>query len=310
MQSMARDETMRARLAELVAAVDDGEVDGEARPSCSSRCSSSDCRRAAIRAYYGPGGEQAALVDAAEAAARPRCAPTAPAMSRPRCRRSPARRIDAVKIAAVAPGAFTLAIEADGVQASVRLDANGARLTSLAHMSDPRYYMACLDLRGRDCLVVGGGRVATEKVHGPARLRGARHRRRAARRRSSFAVCRCAIERREFQRADVDGRLARDRGDERPRGQRSGVACCSRANPRSATSPTTRSSAASSSRRSCAATRSSSVSRPAARRRRSRNAFAPTSRSLVGPEHAELARRLARAAAVGETRAADLRRSP
>ena len=26
--------------------------------------------------------------------------------------------------------------------------------------------MACLDLRGRDCLVVGGGRVATEKVQG------------------------------------------------------------------------------------------------------------------------------------------------
>ena len=33
-------------------------------------------------------------------------------------------------------------------------------------MSEPRYYMACLDLRGRDCLVVGGGKVATEKVHG------------------------------------------------------------------------------------------------------------------------------------------------
>ena len=29
-----------------------------------------------------------------------------------------------------------------------------------------RHYMACLDLRGRECLVVGGGRVATEKVHG------------------------------------------------------------------------------------------------------------------------------------------------
>lgn len=26
--------------------------------------------------------------------------------------------------------------------------------------------MACLDLRGRDCLVVGGGRIATEKVQG------------------------------------------------------------------------------------------------------------------------------------------------
>jgi precorrin-2 dehydrogenase / sirohydrochlorin ferrochelatase len=33
-------------------------------------------------------------------------------------------------------------------------------------VSEPRYYMACLDLRGRDCLVVGGGRVAAEKVRG------------------------------------------------------------------------------------------------------------------------------------------------
>ena len=33
-------------------------------------------------------------------------------------------------------------------------------------MSTTRYYMACIDLRGRNCLVVGGGRVATEKVRG------------------------------------------------------------------------------------------------------------------------------------------------
>jgi siroheme synthase-like protein len=33
-------------------------------------------------------------------------------------------------------------------------------------VTDTRYYMACLDLRGRDCLVVGGGRVAAEKVRG------------------------------------------------------------------------------------------------------------------------------------------------
>lgn len=33
-------------------------------------------------------------------------------------------------------------------------------------MSSPRYYMACLDLTGRSILVVGGGRVALEKVDG------------------------------------------------------------------------------------------------------------------------------------------------
>jgi precorrin-2 dehydrogenase/sirohydrochlorin ferrochelatase len=33
-------------------------------------------------------------------------------------------------------------------------------------MSDQRFYMACLDLRSRSCLVVGGGTVATEKING------------------------------------------------------------------------------------------------------------------------------------------------
>ena len=33
-------------------------------------------------------------------------------------------------------------------------------------MSDKRYYMACLDLEGRACLVVGGGRIGVEKAKG------------------------------------------------------------------------------------------------------------------------------------------------
>jgi siroheme synthase-like protein len=73
-------------------------------------------------------------------------------------------------------------------------------------VSETRYFMACLDLRGRDCLVVGGGRVATEKVHGlldcEARVTVvAPHIDDQLRR---LPVC---IERREFERADVDGRL-------------------------------------------------------------------------------------------------------
>src|SRR3990172_1477050 len=33
-------------------------------------------------------------------------------------------------------------------------------------MADKHYYMACLDLEGRSCLVVGGGPVALEKASG------------------------------------------------------------------------------------------------------------------------------------------------
>jgi hypothetical protein len=128
-QSLARDETMRSRLAELVAAVDEGDVGGETAELLESVLELG-LQTGRIRAYYGPGGEQAALA-------------TLRKLPRGRVRAESAREvstalatlagstIDNVKIAAVAPGAFTLSIEAGGVQASVRLDGNGARLSSL-----------------------------------------------------------------------------------------------------------------------------------------------------------------------------------
>ena len=73
-------------------------------------------------------------------------------------------------------------------------------------MSDPRYYMACLDLRGRDCLVVGGGRVATEKVHGlldcEAKVTVV-----APQVDDDLRRLPVRIERREFRRSDVVGRF-------------------------------------------------------------------------------------------------------
>ncbi len=128
--SLARDEPMRSRFAELVAAVDDGEVSGDPAELLESVLELG-LQTGRIRAYYGPGGEQAALA-------------TLRKLPRGRVRSDSARdvstalavlvgsTIDSVKIAAVAPGAFTLSIEAGGVQAAVRLDGNGARLTSLA----------------------------------------------------------------------------------------------------------------------------------------------------------------------------------
>src|SRR5205823_6134567 len=71
---------------------------------------------------------------------------------------------------------------------------------------DVRYYMACLDLRGRDCLVVGGGRVATEKVHGlldcDARVTAV-----APQIEDELRRLPVRVERRAFSRSDVVGRF-------------------------------------------------------------------------------------------------------
>jgi precorrin-2 dehydrogenase/sirohydrochlorin ferrochelatase len=74
-------------------------------------------------------------------------------------------------------------------------------------MSAPvRHYMACLDLRGRDCLVVGGGRVATEKVHGlldcEAKVTVV-----APRIDDGLRRLPVQIDRRPFRRSDVVGRF-------------------------------------------------------------------------------------------------------
>ena len=117
------------RYAPLVAAVDAGEVEGDDEQLLESVLELG-LQTGRIRAYYGPGGEQAALS-------------TLRKLPRGRERSESARDVTAalqtlsgstlgaVRIAAVAPGAFTLSIEADGLEASIRLDGNGARLTSL-----------------------------------------------------------------------------------------------------------------------------------------------------------------------------------
>jgi hypothetical protein len=129
-QSMARDDSMRLKLAELVAAVGEGDIDGDSVELLESVLELG-LQAGRIRAYYGPAGEQAALS-------------TLRRLPRGQVRSESAREVSAalealagstiesLKIAAVAPGAFTLSIEAGGVQASVRLDGNGARLVSLA----------------------------------------------------------------------------------------------------------------------------------------------------------------------------------
>lgn len=73
-------------------------------------------------------------------------------------------------------------------------------------MTEPRYYMACLDLRGRDCLVVGGGRVAAEKARGLLDC-GAVVTVVAPRFEAELLAIDVQRVRRRFEPADVDGRF-------------------------------------------------------------------------------------------------------
>jgi hypothetical protein len=126
----AREDDNRLRLAELVSAVEDGTVDGEAEELLESVLELG-LQAGRIRAYYGPGGEQAALTTLRRLPRGRVRAESAQDVSQA-LQAFAGRQLDAVKIAAVAPGAFTVSIEADGVEALVRLDRNGARLASVA----------------------------------------------------------------------------------------------------------------------------------------------------------------------------------
>jgi hypothetical protein len=120
-QTMVRDDELRGRVVDLVAAVDEGRVEGAAAELLESVLELG-LQSGRIRAYYGPGGEQAALA-------------TLRRLPRGKVRTTSAQdvsaalaalageRLDALRIAAVAPGAFTISIEAGGVAASIRLDA-------------------------------------------------------------------------------------------------------------------------------------------------------------------------------------------
>jgi hypothetical protein len=127
-QAHARGE-QQARYGELAAAVDAGAVEGDDELLLESVLELA-LQSGRVRALYGPGGEQAVVA-------------TLRKLPRGRVRTKSAydvsaavaalagRTLDAVRLQAVAPGSFMLSIEADGMQASIRLDANGARLASV-----------------------------------------------------------------------------------------------------------------------------------------------------------------------------------
>jgi|SRR5581483_1694650 len=128
-RALASDEGYRERLAALVGAASVGEVDDEDAETLEELLELG-LQSGRIRALYGPGGEQAALSvyrrlpRGAALVASAREVSTA-------LRALEGRELGSIELKAVGPGAFTLSLAAGELELSLRLDRQGARLSSV-----------------------------------------------------------------------------------------------------------------------------------------------------------------------------------
>ena len=127
--SLVQDEERRGKLADLAAALADGEVAGEDAQALEEVLELA-LQTGRVRALYGPEGETAALAlyrrlprgrELSEAAREVSAALAA----------LEGRRIEQVTVAAGGPAAHVVTVRAEGLELSIRLDRQGARLTTV-----------------------------------------------------------------------------------------------------------------------------------------------------------------------------------
>ncbi|MGH2727384.1 MAG: hypothetical protein ACRDKS_10490, partial [Actinomycetota bacterium] len=127
--AMVQDENRRAQLADLIAAVDDGEVSDDEADALTELLELG-LQTGRLRAVYGPGGEQAALKVFRRLPRGKALGDSAREVSEALASLT-GKKLEKVHIQATAPGAFLITIGAEGLELSVRLDRQGARLTSV-----------------------------------------------------------------------------------------------------------------------------------------------------------------------------------
>jgi hypothetical protein len=127
--AMARDDEYRGRLAGLVAAVGEGEVDGGDAETLTELLELG-LQSGRLRALYGPGGEQAALKAYRRLPRGAALAESAREVSEALATLQ-GKTIESIGLQAVGPGSFSVSVAADGVELSLRLDRQGARLASV-----------------------------------------------------------------------------------------------------------------------------------------------------------------------------------
>jgi len=126
--SLVQDVERRGRLADLVAAVQDGEVAGDDAEALEELLELG-LQSGRLRALYGPGGEQAALRLYRRLPRGRELGESARAVSDALAALE-GRSLERVALQAVGPGAFLLTLSAGGRELSLRLDRQGARVAS------------------------------------------------------------------------------------------------------------------------------------------------------------------------------------
>ena len=127
--AMVQDGERRGRLADLIAAVGEGELADEDADALSELLELG-LQTGRIRAQYGPGGEQAALRLFRKLPRGKELAGSAKEVSQALASLVD-RPLTGVRVEATGPGSFLLSLATDDLELAVRLDRNGVRLTSV-----------------------------------------------------------------------------------------------------------------------------------------------------------------------------------
>jgi hypothetical protein len=127
--AMVQDENRRGRLADLIAAVEDGAVEGETAQALEELLELG-LQTGRVRALYGPGGEQAALKTYRRLPGGKELSESAREVSHALSALSGAT-LEQVSLSAVGPGAYSLSLVVEGRELSIRLDRSGARINTI-----------------------------------------------------------------------------------------------------------------------------------------------------------------------------------
>ena len=127
--ALVHDGERRGRLADLVAAVQDGEL-GEDDAQALEELIELGLSTGRIRSIYGPEGEQAALKTYRRLPRGKELSASAREVSQALAALE-GKTLESVSVQSAGPGAYLVSIGVEGLELSVRLDRSGARLHSV-----------------------------------------------------------------------------------------------------------------------------------------------------------------------------------